>query len=252
MNIESFQKKLGEIIKLAKYNNNILDHDLIKQFFGKDNLNKDQIVSIFEYLQSQGVHIKNGPEDIDTEPENPVPYVAEKSPDPLTEEEEEYLKDYQEGAKDGFASENEEKQLLKDAADGNKDAEKRLIEAYVPEVISSVRKFHRSEIPVGDMLQEGNLGLISAMEGLSDHDEPDARKWILDSIDRAVLSSIQAQEQQDLEDGALVGQVQKLESAVKSLTDESEDKFSVEELSALLDMSVDEIKDVLRLTGDDK
>ena len=46
--------------------------------------------------------------------------------------------------------------------------------------------------------------------------------------------------------------VEKLESAVRQLTeDEEEKKFSVEELSVLLDMEVDEIRDVLRLTGDD-
>ena len=43
--------------------------------------------------------------------------------------------------------------------------------------------------------------------------------------------------------------------SVRELTEDDEDeksKFSVEELAIILDMDVEEIRDVLRLTGDDK
>lgn len=252
MNVESFQKKLGEIMKLAKYNNNILNYDIAVHFFEEDHLNEDQTASILAYLRSQGVHIKNGLGDDGTKADGPVPFVTKKTPDPLTQEEEDYLKDYLEEIRGGFESEEQEKRLLRSALEGDDEAKKRLIEAYVPDVISSVRKFHRKEFFAGDMLQEGNLGLIMALEDIADHKDTNLRAWIMGSIDQAILTAIQAQEQQKWEDDALVGRVEKLELAVKQLTDESEEKFSVEELSALLDMSVDEIEDVLRLTGDDK
>ena len=41
--------------------------------------------------------------------------------------------------------------------------------------------------------------------------------------------------------------------AVKELTDDDDaTKFTIDELAVILDMNVDEIRDVLRLTGDDK
>ena len=47
--------------------------------------------------------------------------------------------------------------------------------------------------------------------------------------------------------------VENLESAVKELTDDDDTtKFTIDELAVILDMNVDEIRDVLRLTGDDK
>ena len=49
--------------------------------------------------------------------------------------------------------------------------------------------------------------------------------------------------------------IEKLEAAVRELTedeDEESSKFSVEELAIILDMDEEEIRDVLRLTGDDK
>ena len=45
----------------------------------------------------------------------------------------------------------------------------------------------------------------------------------------------------------------KLENAVKELTDDDgENRFTIDELAVILDMNVDEIRDILRLTGDDK
>lgn len=51
----------------------------------------------------------------------------------------------------------------------------------------------------------------------------------------------------------LVSKVENLEAAVKELTDDDDaTKFTIDELAVILDMNVDEIRDVLRLTGDDK
>ena len=47
--------------------------------------------------------------------------------------------------------------------------------------------------------------------------------------------------------------MEKLEAAVKELTDDDgENRFTIDELAVILDMNVDEIRDILRLTGDDK
>ena len=43
-----------------------------------------------------------------------------------------------------------------------------------------------------------------------------------------------------------------LEAKVKELTEDEDVKYSVEELAAFLDMDVEEMESVLRLTGDDK
>ena len=86
------------------------------------------------------------------------------------------------------------------------------------------------------------------------HWEPDGDPglWLLGEVKKGLQSRIQERDRQRREDDVLVKKVEKLESAVRQLTeDEEEKKFSVEELSVLLDMEVDEIRDVLRLTGDD-
>ena len=80
-------------------------------------------------------------------------------------------------------------------------------------------------------------------------------KWLLGRIRCGIRHAIEEQTQRKFEDDYLVAKVEKLEAAVRELTEDEEDessKFSVEELAIILDMDEEEIRDVLRLTGDDK
>ena len=70
---------------------------------------------------------------------------------------------------------------------------------------------------------------------------------------RLFLRREELRTQQKFRDDYLVSKVENLESAVKELTDDDDTtKFTIDELAVILDMNVDEIRDVLRLTGDDK
>ena len=88
-------------------------------------------------------------------------------------------------------------------------------------------------------------------------EEPEEKdeKWLLGRIRCGIRHAIEEQTQRKFEDDYLVAKVEKLEAAVRELTEDEEDessKFSVEELAIILDMDEEEIRDVLRLTGDDK
>ena len=69
------------------------------------------------------------------------------------------------------------------------------------------------------------------------------------------MDACREQNQRKFEDDSLVARVEKLESAVRELSEDEEDgesAFSIGELAVILDMDVEEIRDTLRLTGDDK
>ena len=73
-------------------------------------------------------------------------------------------------------------------------------------------------------------------------------------VRKGLIKVLEEQTQRKFADDSLVARVEKLESAVRELNDDEDDKnaFSIDELAIILDMKVDEIRDVLRLTGDDK
>ena len=68
----------------------------------------------------------------------------------------------------------------------------------------------------------------------------------------SILLFLEEQNQQKKEDDILVEKVRNLEARVKELTEDEDVKYSVEELAVFLDMDVEEMESVLRLTGDDK
>ena len=63
---------------------------------------------------------------------------------------------------------------------------------------------------------------------------------------------VEEQTDQKQRDDILVEKVRDLETKIKELLEDDDVKYSVDELAAFLDMDVEEIQAVLRLTGEDK
>ena len=104
------------------------------------------------------------------------------------------------------------------------------------------------------LYRESDIQKILMALGEEEPEEKD-EKWLLGRIRCGIRHAIEEQTQRKFEDDYLVAKVEKLEAAVRELTEDEEDessKFSVEELAIILDMDEEEIRDVLRLTGDDK
>ena len=67
-----------------------------------------------------------------------------------------------------------------------------------------------------------------------------------------MLLMVEEQTDQKQRDDILVEKVRDLETKIKELLEDDDVKYSVDELAAFLDMDVEEIQAVLRLTGEDK
>ena len=106
------------------------------------------------------------------------------------------------------------------------------------------------EMQLADLIQEANLCLIQAL-GTAGNECRD-EKWLLSEMRKGIQLVLEEQTQRKFEDDSLVARVEKLESAVRELNDGEDEKnaFTIDELAIILDMKVDEIRDILRLTGD--
>ena len=109
------------------------------------------------------------------------------------------------------------------------------------------------DIFIGDLIQEANVSLVQALGAAGEILR--SEEWLLEQIREGIRKACKEQSQRKFEDDSLVARVEKLESAVRELSEDEEDgesAFSVGELAVILDMDVEEIRDTLRLTGDDK
>ncbi len=242
MNIQEFQDKLKEIQTLAMKNGKQVQAELVQQFFGEEGMDQEKLKKVFDFLEMQGITVHGYSKKCEV-----TQKVEEVLQVPLTAEEEEYLEEYLEtfGEIEGFDRE----QLLADFIAGE-DVKESILKSYQKEVVQIAKELHSGEIFFGDLLQEGNMGLLMALEQAAPQEE--IHTWLMSEIRSSIRLFMEEQSQQKKEDDILVEKVRNLEAKVKELTEDEDVKYSVEELAAFLDMDVEEMESVLRLTGDDK
>ena len=250
MDIQKFQQKLTEVCELGEKNGKVLKPEQIKECFGELDLDKSQLIKILQYLKLKGISIE-GAEVIAATPQEETEDTSEQEEKkvPLTPEEEAYLKEYMEGLDEQAQGERSAEELFALLSRGDALAQAELSQKYLRSAAEMAVEMNCEEIFIADLIQEANISLLMALgeEEPAQKDE----KWLLGRIRAGIRNAIEEQTQRKFE----VAKVEKLESAVRELTEDEDDensKFSIEELAIILDMDEEEIRDVLRLTGDDK
>ena len=217
-----FREKLAGILTLCASQNNITDKTTVEEYFAEDNLSKEQMELVFDYLLSQKVivkgYVKAGGSIKNAEkPEDVVRY---------TQEEQDYLNLYEQDLK-GLREGDPLKELL-------------------PAILSMAKEMHRTDIYIGDLVQEGNMGLMLAME---EH-EGDTEA-LLSMAKESMQALLESQEETKKQDNRMVEKVNDLDEQIKKLSEEMGRKVSVDELEEFLDITEDEISDILKLAGEE-
>ena len=232
MDIKEFREKLIELETAADESGAPLTLDRIRQLFDGLDLDKAQMSAVLQYLKSKGI-MPASSADADADSagnEDTVESISEidnfpGTRVPLTAEEkhfmEVYLKDLDESAEPSLAP------VLRTAAE-------------------IAAEFNCEEIALADLVQEAALAAVTAP---ADASPVILRKTIYDGICAAVNEQLGVM----ANDRGLVDRVEKLDRAIKDLTDEGETMpaFSAAELAVILDTELDELKSILRLTGDE-
>lgn len=176
---ELFKQRLAELLENAKKNDDEVTYRLIKDTFKGINLTEDDFDKILEYLTKNGIS-SDEVEDVDIV----VDDAEEPNDEELINEEKEdsesasmdlsipenisigdpvkmYLKEI---GKVDLLSADQEKELAIQMEQGSEIAKKKLAEANLRLVVSIAKRYVGRGMQFLDLIQEGNLGLIKAVE----------------------------------------------------------------------------------------
>ena len=248
-------EKLKEVLALAKKKKNVLDYQQVVDSFAELSLEDDQLDKIVEYLEHNGVDVLRITDDdepdeemlLAEEDEVDVENIDLSVPDGVSIEDpvRMYLKEI---GKVPLLSAEEEIELAKKMEEGDEEAKKKLAEANLRLVVSIAKRYVGRGMLFLDLIQEGNLGLIKAVEKF------DYRKgykfstyatwWIRQAITRAIAD----QARTIRIPVHMVETINKLIRVSRQLLQELGREPTPEEIAKEMNMPVDRVREILKIS----
>jgi len=177
--------KTAELVNLGKSKKNVLATKEVEEHLD-DVIDADQIEKVYESLESQGIEITDNSETRE-EAEKDIDLSAVEGSINIDDHVRMYLKEI---GKVPLLSSEEEIDLAKRMALGDEEAKRRLSESNLRLVVSIAKRYVGRGMLFLDLIQEGNLGLMKAVEKF-DYQKgfkfsTYATWWIRQAITRAI------------------------------------------------------------------
>ena len=262
-NIAKFGEKLKQLVAHGKKNKSILELQEINDFFSDMELDAEQMEKVYEYLEANHIDVLrvsgdgDGIEELDAVDDSDIVLTDEDDvdmekidlsvPDGISIEDpvRMYLKEI---GKVPLLSAEEEVELAKRMAEGDEEAKKRLAEANLRLVVSIAKRYVGRGMLFLDLIQEGNLGLIKAVEKFDYHKgfkfSTYATWWIRQAITRAIAD----QARTIRIPVHMVETINKLIRVSRQLLQELGREPTPEEIAAELDMPVERVREILKIS----
>ena len=253
----AFEEKLKELLALAKKNKDVIEVEKVNDVFKELNLDVHQIDKIYEYLESNNIAVLNlsnddEPDDCalleleqeeDTSLEDLAASTAVMSDDPVKL----YLKEI--GGYPLLTIE-QEIALAKRIEEGDESAKKSLAESNLRLVVSIAKRYVGRGLSFLDLIQEGNLGLIKAVDKF-DYTKgykfsTYATWWIRQAITRSI-----ADQSRTIRIPVHMSEViNKTYRVSRTLLQELGREPTEQELAEAMNLPIEKVREILKVSAD--
>ena len=252
---EKFMEKCRGILAIARKKKNVLDYKEIMDYFQDTDFEADKMEKVFEFLEGCNIDVKMNDDDGDVEDDIilsdeddiDIEKIDLSVPDGIGLEDpvRMYLKEI---GKVPLLSAEEEIEYAQRMEEGDEEAKKRLAEANLRLVVSIAKRYVGRGMQFLDLIQEGNLGLIKAVEKF------DYRKgykfstyatwWIRQAITRAIAD----QARTIRIPVHMVETINKLVRVQRQLFQELGREPSPEEIAETMDIPVERVREIQKIS----
>ena len=238
---QKFREKLKLLLELAKKKKNVLETSEVADMFQDLNIPAEMMEKVYDYLEKNNIDVIGSMEEIPEEEDLDLSLPEGISiDDPVRM----YLKEI---GKVPLLSADEEIELAKKMEKGDEAAKQRLAEANLRLVVSIAKRYVGRGMLFLDLIQEGNMGLIKAVEKF------DYRKgykfstyatwWIRQAITRAIAD----QARTIRIPVHMVETINKLIRVSRQLLQDLGRDPTPEEIAEELDMPVGKVREILKV-----
>ncbi len=260
------EEKLNELIELGKKKKNVLELNEIADFLSEVNLDDEQLSHVMDVLAQHEIDIlsmSDTDEDVDEDPMDDLDEDSELEDEEVDLDNIEgfipegvsledpvrmYLKEIGKVPLLSADEEIELAQLMEEGGEAGEEAKRKLAEANLRLVVSIAKRYVGRGMLFLDLIQEGNLGLIKAVEKFDYHKgykfSTYATWWIRQAITRAIAD----QARTIRIPVHMVETINKLIRVSRQLLQELGREPTPEEIAAEMGMPVERVREILKIS----
>ncbi len=230
-----FARTLEEVKRTAREQGNSITKEQVREAFVPLGFDGEQLKMVLDYLKKQNIGIGEAPD-----PE-----------ENLTKKDRAYLEIYldQIGGLPS-ASQGEREAVILSAMAGELEAQRRLMELFLPDVVEIARLYAGQGVFLEDLIGEGNValamgvGMLGAMEGAMEAQGMLAR-MIMDAMEDHIQENAAAARI----DRKVEAKVNRVMEKARELSEDLRRKVTPQELAEESGLSLEEIQDAMRISG---
>ena len=231
MDQREFLRQMEELVDFGRTKENLLTKQEIADYCSDWNLTEEQMPFVYAYLKEHRIEVEGYRAPVEKTEEEAV----EKS-----EKDSKYLRLYKE---------EELVRLLEQLRRGEEEVISSVIEAHLHRVMQLADKYRGRGVPVEDLIQEGNLELTACVAMLCGNEEVvDYQKAIEHAVRSRLIELVDEELAGTDSVHALLGRVNLLLEATRTLAQEYGRIATIEELSEFTHMDIEEINQYVDLS----
>lgn len=262
MEQKKFIETIESIKEFASDNDNKISKKEINDKIQAEGLTLDesQIKMVYAYLKTSKINVlEDSGEEANIEPFEDSSESAETEEiSTLEEKDDEVVKLYQADIKNVNVLNEEEllDAMKKMSQKPDKNVAEKVVNTFLKDVVRWVKKYSEGGVLMTDLIQEGNIGLMLAVNEFDyaealNQNEPvkKLKEELKKSVIKFAQNALYSQESESNVGYKIAGRVNAVNDCAKQLSDDFGRKVTIEEIAQEMNMTYDEVKEIVELSS---